>query len=148
MLMMISPTLRVSFSLPAIAQVSAVALDASLARIDRDEARLLRPGALRAEAHALYAALAADLLGRDLDVEARTLTAPDGTPLPHALARLGAARLPAATASIRRPWAADAKGLGDLAVDGAGGEAEGRERGRVSSIRPVTMRCSSLVGMA
>lgn len=72
-----------------IAQVSAVALDASLARIDRDEARLLRPGALRAEAHALHAALAADLLGRDLDVEVRTLTAPDGTPLPHALARLG-----------------------------------------------------------
>ncbi len=76
-----------------VAQASAVALDASLMRVDRDEARLLLPGTLRAEAYALYAALAADLLGRDLDVERLLLIGPDGSPRPHALALLGGSLL-------------------------------------------------------
>lgn len=41
-----------------LAQVSAVALYASLARVDRDEVALLAPGRLRAEAYALFLALA------------------------------------------------------------------------------------------
>lgn len=72
-----------------IAQVSAVALDASLARIDRDETRLLEPGTLRREAHALYAALAADLLGRDLEVERTVVRGSDGRPAAHALVSAG-----------------------------------------------------------
>ncbi len=82
-----------------IAQVSAVALDASLARIDRDESRLLAPGTLRAEAHALYAALAADLLGRDLDVDSVPLTRSDATPAAHARVSAGGVLLLQADAS-------------------------------------------------
>ena len=40
------------------------------------------------------------------------------------------AREPGVTASMRRPLGFGAKRLGDLAVDGAGGEAEGGERGK------------------
>lgn len=72
-----------------IAQVSAVALDASLARIDRDEARLLAPGALRTEAYALYAALVSDLLGRRLEVLPVQVLDSAGRPRPQALARVG-----------------------------------------------------------
>ena len=44
-----------------IAQVSAVALDVSLARTDSSDAALRAPGRLRAEAYALFVALAAEL---------------------------------------------------------------------------------------
>lgn len=71
-----------------VAQVSAIALDASLARIDRDEARLLAPGAIRAEAYALYAALVRDLLGRPLEVMSLPLRDATGRSRPHGLARV------------------------------------------------------------
>jgi len=47
----------------ALAQVSAAAVYATLARTDSSEADLLAPGRLRAEAYALYIALARDLAG-------------------------------------------------------------------------------------
>lgn len=75
-------------------QASAVALYASLERIDRadGEARLLAPGALRAEAYALFTALAAER-GASVDSVATTLDVRDaeGAPLPGALVTLGGA---------------------------------------------------------
>jgi hypothetical protein len=47
----------------ALAQVSAAAVYATLARTDSSEADLLSPGRLRAEAYALFLALARDLAG-------------------------------------------------------------------------------------
>ena len=73
-------------------QVSATALYASLARVDDrvSEARLLAPGGLRAEAFALYLALARDFAPSDdwapdtIEVRDR-----DGQPVPGALVTLG-----------------------------------------------------------
>lgn len=76
-----------------IAQVSAVALDVSLARTDSSEAALLSPGRLRAEAYALYVALAAELAGDASGWAADSLTVLDaaGAPLAGAPVRLGGA---------------------------------------------------------
>lgn len=76
-----------------IAQVSAVALDASLARVDRDEARLLAPGAVRAEAYTLYAALVSDLLGRELEILPIRVLDATGRPRPHAFGLIDGAFL-------------------------------------------------------
>lgn len=77
-----------------VTQVSSTALYASLARVDEreSEARLLAPGGLRAEAFALYLALARDFAPSD-DWQADTLEVRDraGQPLPGALVTLGGA---------------------------------------------------------
>jgi N-acetylmuramoyl-L-alanine amidase len=75
-----------------ITQTSATALYASLARIDdaASEARLLAAGTLRAEAYALYLALAGDLAGGAAPaIETVTVHDGGGTPLPGALVTAG-----------------------------------------------------------
>lgn len=74
----------------ALQQTSSTALFASPARVDRDEARLLAPGALRAEAYALYVALAREWAG-DTDWPADSIEVRDdsGRPTPRALVEVG-----------------------------------------------------------
>lgn len=76
-----------------IAQVSAVAIDVSLARTDSSEATLLSPGRLRAEAYALFLALASDLAGpaRDWPLDSVTVLDATGNPVAGAPVRLGGA---------------------------------------------------------
>ena len=80
-----------------IAQVSAVALYVSLARVDSAETELLLPGRLRAEAYALYLALARDLTpdasmnGGEWPLDSLRVLAADGRGLKAAAVRLGAA---------------------------------------------------------
>jgi N-acetylmuramoyl-L-alanine amidase len=92
-----------------IAQVSAVALYASLARVDSSEAALLAPGRTRAEAYALFLALARDLAPPAAPVaDAAALDSllvrdADDRPVAGAAVRLGAALVVATdTAGIAR----------------------------------------------
>jgi len=78
----------------ALTQVSCTALYASLARVDSaaDEARLLAPGALRAEAYALFAALAHDFApGAAWPADSLRVTDAGGAPLAGAVITLGGA---------------------------------------------------------
>ncbi len=85
-----------------VAQVSAVALHANLARVDSSEAVLRAPGRARAEAYALFLALARDLAPPDAPVAAPgTLDSllvrdADDRPVPGAAVRLGATLVVAA----------------------------------------------------
>jgi N-acetylmuramoyl-L-alanine amidase len=100
------PSLRVAESSKyPIAQVSAVALYASLARVDSSEAALLAPGRTRAEAYALFLALARELAAPE-PPEAETaaldsLEVRDALdrPVPGAAVRLGAALVVATDAN-------------------------------------------------
>jgi hypothetical protein len=76
-----------------LAQVSAVALYVSPARVDSAESRLLGSGRLRAEAYALYVALAADLASPTTAWPVDSLRVVDagGAPFPGAAVTLGAA---------------------------------------------------------
>ncbi len=78
----------------ALSQASATALYVSLARIDepREEAKLLEPGRLRAEAYALFVALAADFAAADFGAP-DTIEVRDagGRPVAGALVTLGGA---------------------------------------------------------
>ncbi|MCE9626320.1 MAG: carboxypeptidase-like regulatory domain-containing protein [Candidatus Eisenbacteria bacterium] len=88
------PTLTVGESAKyPIAQVSAVALDVSLARTDSSEAALLSPGRLRAEAYVLFVALAAELAADASGWATDSLTVLDaaGGPVAGAPVRLGGA---------------------------------------------------------
>jgi N-acetylmuramoyl-L-alanine amidase len=88
------PTLSVGESAKyPIAQVSAVALDVSLARTDSSDAELRSPGRLRAEAYALFVALAAELAGPGIDWPTDSLTVLDaaGLAIAGAPVRLGGA---------------------------------------------------------
>jgi len=100
------PTVRVGESARyPLAQVSAVALYASLARVDSSEAALLAPGRVRAEAYALYLALARDLAPArpangggpeaaavpDWPVDSLRVLDAAGVGIPGAAVRLGAA---------------------------------------------------------
>lgn len=77
----------------AVAQVSATALDVSLARLDEPpaEAKLLEPGRLRAEAYALFVALAGDLGGPAGAADTIEVRDRAGLPVPGALVTLGGA---------------------------------------------------------
>lgn len=78
----------------ALAQVSATALYASLGRLDDPlaEARLLAPGRSRAEAFALFLALARDFApAEDWDVHTIEVSDGAGRPVPGALVTLGGA---------------------------------------------------------
>ncbi|MFN8587897.1 MAG: N-acetylmuramoyl-L-alanine amidase [Candidatus Eisenbacteria bacterium] len=82
----------------ALSQVSAVALYASLRRVDdpASEERLLAPGALRAEAYALFLALARDCAPAGAPAwptDSLTLARADGSPASGALVTLGGALL-------------------------------------------------------
>jgi len=73
-----------------VTQVAAVALYASLARIDSSEAALAAPGRLRAEAYALYLALARDLTPTaEWTVDSLTVHDADGQPVAGAPVTLG-----------------------------------------------------------
>jgi N-acetylmuramoyl-L-alanine amidase len=76
----------------ALQQVSCTALYAAPARVDSAEAALLAPGALRAEAYALYLALAREWAG-DADWPADSIEVRDqaGRPLPGVAVLLGGA---------------------------------------------------------
>jgi N-acetylmuramoyl-L-alanine amidase len=76
-----------------LAQVSAVALYVSPARVDSAETKLLASGRLRAEAYALYLALAADLAPATAAWPVDSLRVVDagGAPVPGAAVTLGAA---------------------------------------------------------
>jgi N-acetylmuramoyl-L-alanine amidase len=92
----------------AITQTSAVALYASIARIDdpASESRLLAPGALRAEAYALYLALAEDLANApELPIESVRVLDGAGAPIPAALVTLGGALVLQADADGRVRYA-------------------------------------------
>ena len=84
-----------------IAQVSAVALYVSPARVDSAEAKLLGTGRLRAEAYALWLALAQDLAAANAEWPLDTLRVldADGAPLPGAAVTLGAALVVATDSS-------------------------------------------------
>ncbi len=94
-----------------LSQTSGVALYVTLARTDSSEAQLLSPGRLRAEAYALYLALAGDLAGdlaatgaeRSLangwSLDSLRVLGAEGTPVPGAAVRLGAALVVATDAS-------------------------------------------------
>jgi N-acetylmuramoyl-L-alanine amidase len=104
------PALKVGESAKyPLAQVSAVALYASLARVDSAEASLVAPGRLRAEAYALYLALARDLApaeavtGGEWPLDTLRVLDAEGRPIPSAAVRLGAA-LVVATDSSGVAW--------------------------------------------
>jgi hypothetical protein len=84
-----------------IAQVSAVALYVSSARVDSSESQLLAAGRLRAEAYALFLALAQDLTAPPPEWPLDTLRVldADGAPLPGAAVTLGAALVVATDSS-------------------------------------------------
>ncbi len=84
-----------------IAQVSAVALYVSAARSDSSEAALMAPGRLRAEAHALWLALARDLAGDTASFATDSVRVLDaaGVPVPGAPVRFGAALVLASDAA-------------------------------------------------
>ncbi len=76
-----------------IAQVSATAIDVSLARTDSSDVTLMAPGRLRAEAYALFIALAAELTSPTADWASDSLTVQDadGRAVVGAPVRLGGA---------------------------------------------------------
>jgi N-acetylmuramoyl-L-alanine amidase len=123
-----------------LSQTSAVALYVSAARTDSSEAQLLAAGRLRAEAYALYLALARDLApegpGWPLD-SLRVLTA-DGRPLVDAPVRLGAALVLASDNSGTVRFARTEPGPIDVRVDDARARVHGvlldSERGRVLQV--------------
>jgi N-acetylmuramoyl-L-alanine amidase len=84
-----------------LAQVSAVALYVSPARVDSAEARLLATGRLRAEAYALLLALAQDLAPAPAEwpLDSLRVLDADGAPLPGAAVTLGAALVVATDSS-------------------------------------------------
>jgi N-acetylmuramoyl-L-alanine amidase len=84
-----------------LAQVSAVALYVSPARVDSAEARLLASGRLRAEAYALFLALAQDLAtpAPDWPLDSLRVLDADGAPRPGAAVTLGAALVVATDSS-------------------------------------------------
>jgi len=84
-----------------LAQVSAVALYVSPARVDSSESRLLATGRLRAEAYALLLALAQDLApaGSEWPLDSLRVLDTDGAPLPGAAVTLGAALVVATDSS-------------------------------------------------
>ena len=88
---MASPAIEDDAQYP-LQQTSCPALYASARRIDRDEEALLEPGALRAEAYALYLALAREF-AREADWPADSLEVrdADGRPVAGALVTLGGA---------------------------------------------------------
>ena len=101
-----SPRVGESSKYP-IAQVSAVALYVNLARTDSAETQLLSAGRLRAEAYALYVALARELAiegaGRadtpEWTIDSLSVLTAEGGPLPAATVRLGAALVVATDSS-------------------------------------------------
>jgi N-acetylmuramoyl-L-alanine amidase len=84
-----------------LAQVSAVALYVSPARVDSAETRLLASGRVRAEAYALWLSLAQDLSSANADWPLDTLRVldADGAPLPGAAVTLGSALVVATDSS-------------------------------------------------
>jgi len=95
-------TMRVAESAKyPLAQVSAVALYVSPARVDSSEARLRATGRLRAEAYALLLALAQELApaGSEWPLDSLRVLDADGAPLPGAAVTLGAALVVATDSS-------------------------------------------------
>jgi N-acetylmuramoyl-L-alanine amidase len=89
-------------------QTSCPAIYASPARVDSvaDEQALLGPGALRAEAYALFLSLAREwAAGADWPLDSIEVRGPDGNPLPAALVTLGDALVLETDASGRARFA-------------------------------------------
>ncbi|MEY4375290.1 MAG: hypothetical protein RL760_1457, partial [Candidatus Eisenbacteria bacterium] len=104
-----------------LAQVSAVALYASLARVDRDESALLAPGRLRAEAHALFLTLARLFAPADAVWPLDTLTVleADGRPVAGVPVRLGGGLVLSSDAQGRVRFARTEPGDLVLAIEDA-----------------------------
>lgn len=104
-----------------LAQVSAVALYVSAARSDSSEAALLAPGRLRAEAHALWLALARDLAGDTAAWPVDSLRVLDaaGAPVAGAPVRFGAALVLACDASGQVLFARTEPGPIEVTVEDA-----------------------------
>jgi hypothetical protein len=106
-----------------IAQVSAVAVYVSFARVDSAEAELLAPGRLRAEAYALYLALARDLTpdasmsGGEWPLDSLRVLAADGRGVPAAAVRLGAALVVATDTSGVARFARTERGASPVEVE-------------------------------
>ncbi len=104
-----------------LAQVSAVALYASLARVDRDEAALLAPGRLRAEAYALFLALARTFAPAQAEwpLDAITLRDATGAALAGLPVRFGGGLVLASDAQGRVRFARTEPGPLELVVEDA-----------------------------
>jgi hypothetical protein len=110
----------------ALQQASSPALYVSIARVDSsaDEERLLAPGALRAEAYAIYLGLVREFAG-DLApaIDSLEVRTDEGRPLPGALVALGGALTLQADASGRVRFARTEPGALEAALVGAGAPA-------------------------
>ena len=100
-------------------QASAAALYVSAARTDSSEAALLSPGHLRAEAYALYLALARDLVatGGNWPLDSLRVLTADGRGLAGAPVRLGAVLVVATDSSGTVRFARTEPGPLDVEVD-------------------------------
>ena len=100
-----------------LAQVSAVALYVSPARVDSSESRLLASGRLRAEAYALFLALAQELAAPPASwpLDSLRVLDADGAPRPGAAVTLGAALVVATDSSGTARFARSEPG--DLPVE-------------------------------
>ncbi len=100
-----------------LSQTSAVALYVSAARVDSSEALYLLPGRVRAEAYALFLALARDLApaAAEWALDSLRVLDADGSPVAGAAVRLGAALVVATDASGTARFARSEPG--DLPVE-------------------------------
>ena len=121
-------------------QTSATAVYISAARTDSSEALLLSPGRLRAEAYALYLALARDLTadGGHWALDSLRVLAVDGRGIAGAPVRLGAALVVATDSSGTARFARTEPGPLDVRVDDARARLHAvlldSERGRVLQV--------------
>lgn len=101
-----------------ITQVAAVALYASLARVDSSEATLSSPGRLRREAYALYLALARDFgATADWPIDSLQVRDADGRPVAGAPVTFGAALTLATDASGTVRFARTEPGPIEIVID-------------------------------
>ncbi len=123
-----------------LAQTSATAIYVTAARTDSAEALLLSPGRLRAEAYALFLALARDLAadGGHWPLDSLRVLDADGRPVAGAPVRLGAALVVATDSSGTARFARTEEGPLDVRVDDARARAHAvlldLERGRVIQV--------------
>ena len=123
-----------------LAQTSATAVYVSAARTDSSEVLLLSPGRLRAEAYALYLALARDLSANDghWPLDSLRVLAADGRGIAGAPVRLGAALVVATDSSGAARFARTESGPLDVWVDDARARLHAvlldSERGRVLQV--------------